>query len=40
MEMTGADGGRLARVPLAELELRSPEDRGQLSIRDGACGEW
>jgi hypothetical protein len=29
-----------ARVPLAELDLRSPEERGQLSILDGECGGW
>ena len=27
-----------ARVPLAELDLRPPEERGQLSLLDGECG--
>jgi hypothetical protein len=28
-----------ARVPLSELDLRSPEERGQL-VLDGECGGW
>ena len=37
---TGADGERFARVPPAELDLRSLEERGQPSIRGGECGGW
>ena len=28
------------RVPLTELDLRSPEERGQMSLLDGECGGW
>jgi hypothetical protein len=31
---------RARSVPLAELDLRSPEQRGQLSILDGEYGGW
>jgi len=26
--------------PLSEIDLRSPEERGQLSVLDGECGGW
>lgn len=29
-----------ARVPLAEVDLRSPAERGQMSLLDGECGGW
>jgi hypothetical protein len=26
--------------PLSEIDLRSPKERGQLSVLDGECGGW
>jgi hypothetical protein len=26
--------------PISEIDLRSPKERGQLSVLDGECGGW